>query len=373
MKILEFQVVGLFDRPGEISGVFLKDLNILTGRNGAGKTSILKLLWYIMSGNILIALQEVQFKTATIKTDQYACTVHRLSRAACKIELTVDGETTVYEDVTDDDFVVENAEDMVNPILVEKGSSVFFPTFRRIEGGFTLNKPRRGPGTSLARLGRKSDVEEALLGLSRRLSNEPHTFVSAISTVDIVGLLLRHYADLSELSNSLQQSTSQEIIERIKNYRQDPGGQSDGESAAPILDEIRATIENMEVRREQIMTPIDAVRALVERLFRHVGIKIGARLNFGDAASAVNSDELSAGEKQFLSFICYNAFYKDAIIFIDEPELSLHVDWQRQLFSVLKQQQASNQFVIATHSPFIYSKYPESEIILDPDRGDDLE
>jgi predicted ATPase len=71
-----------------------------------------------------------------------------------------------------------------------------------------------------------------------------------------------------------------------------------------------------------------------------------------------------------LSFIAYNAFYRDAVFFIDEPELSLHVDWQRQLFPTLMSQEASNQFIIATHSPFIYSKYPDKEILIDAHRGD---
>jgi predicted ATP-dependent endonuclease of OLD family len=71
-----------------------------------------------------------------------------------------------------------------------------------------------------------------------------------------------------------------------------------------------------------------------------------------------------------LSFICYNAFNDDCIVLIEEPELSLHVDWQRQLFPTLMSQKTSNQFIVATHSPFIYSKYPDKEIIIDPDRGE---
>ncbi len=62
---------------------------------------------------------------------------------------------------------------------------------------------------------------------------------------------------------------------------------------------------------------------------------------------------------------------QQALIIIDEPELSLHVDWQRQLFAILIGQEASNQFVVATHSPFIYSKYPDKEIQLDAERGDE--
>lgn len=93
-------------------------------------------------------------------------------------------------------------------------------------------------------------------------------------------------------------------------------------------------------------------------------------LNFGDAANAINSDLLSAGEKQMFSFIAYNTFYQDTIFIIDEPELSLHIDWQRTLFPTLLKQGTSNQFIVATHSPFIYSKYPDKELQLISDRGD---
>ena len=54
---------------------FNKDLNIITGRNGSGKTSLLKLLWYLFSGNIERTHPEVQFRTAELKGDriQSAC------------------------------------------------------------------------------------------------------------------------------------------------------------------------------------------------------------------------------------------------------------------------------------------------------------
>lgn len=67
--------------------------------------------------------------------------------------------------------------------------------------------------------------------------------------------------------------------------------------------------------------------------------------------------------------MCYNFFFDNCIIFIDEPELSLHTDWQRILFTILLKQEKNNQFIIATHSPFIYSKYPEKDIIIDNDKG----
>lgn len=370
MKIESFEVTGLLDRGQRLAAPFHHDINILTGRNGAGKTSTLKLLWYIVSGNILLALREVPFQRATVVTDKYRCTVFRLSAATCKVEIEIDGEISVFEDVEDGDGgTVFNAEDMANDVLREIGGSVFFPTFRRIEGGFTMGRKRN---SLLINSGRPSgDIEEALSALSKKLSNEPHIFVSSISTVDIVSLLLRQYADLSQLSNELQQDVSQEIIKTIKEFRSDSVESDQIAAANDVLDVIRNSIEGMERKREDTMSPFNAVQRLVEKLFKQSGIKIGSRINFGDAANAVNSDSLSAGEKQLLSFVCYNAFYRNSIFIIDEPELSLHVDWQRQLFSILRSQHQTNQFIFATHSPFIYSKYPEKEIALVPDRGND--
>jgi len=366
VHIKTFEVIGLMGRDTPLKMVFNRDLNIVTGRNGSGKTSVLKLLWYIMSGNVLEALKEVSFKKATLETSEYICTVYRLTQFTCRIDWHDENGDWTFEDARDDDGdVVFNAEDEANSRLASIGSSVFLPTFRRIEGGFTLS----GRNNSIART--KSDIEESLIALSKRLTNNSHVFVAALSTVDVVNLLVRQYTDLSEEYNNLQQNTSQDVITKIKAYKRDASDGDQLDSANQLLDDIRTQIEGMESAREEIMRPLEAVRTLAMKLFRHSGIKLGRNLNFGEAAGAISSDALSAGEKQMLSFIAYNSVYRDAVFLIDEPELSLHVDWQRQLFSILKSQQTNNQFVIATHSPFIYGKYPDKELLIDESRGDE--
>lgn len=366
MQIKSLEVIGLMGREESLRLDFSANLNILTGRNGAGKTSVLKLLWYMISGNILHALREVSFKKATLATSEYTYTIVRLANLDCKIIWQDENGIETLEDVGDyHDESILHAEQQADEKTIQIGSSVFFPTFRRIEGGFTLGERRASP---LNRA--KNDIEESLLSLSKKLSNSDHAFVAALSTSDIVNLLVGQYTSLSEQYNKLQTSLSGDVIQKIKEYKRESG---DGEldSANKLLDDIRNQIEGLERSREEIMRPIEAVRTLATKLFKHSGIKLGRNLNFGEAAGAINSDSLSAGEKQMFSFIAYNAFYSNAVVFIDEPELSLHVDWQRQLFSILMAQQTTNQFIIATHSPFIYSKYPENELLIDPLRGDE--
>jgi len=68
-------------------------------------------------------------------------------------------------------------------------------------------------------------------------------------------------------------------------------------------------------------------------------------------------DELSTGEKTLLSKIMYLYFkdYKDKIILIDEPELSLHPSWQNKVLKIYENfaKQNNCQIIIATHSPHI--------------------
>ena len=63
-------------------------------------------------------------------------------------------------------------------------------------------------------------------------------------------------------------------------------------------------------------------------------------------------------------FCATNAFSEVKYIFIDEPELSLHPDWQRLLIPLLEYQGTEKQFFIASHSPYIGMKYEDNEFHL---------
>jgi len=375
VKIKRLIIENLQNRQGQFDVTFDSELNILTGRNGAGKTGILKILWYTISGNLGIALKEVPFSQFSIETDRYTIRVKRTGTLTCSVILDIDGRSDKYDDWTDDEGnVYENAEDLAAQQYKSFGSSLFFPTFRRMEGGFSTADRTTRSSNHLAAVARsRAEVEDALQALSSRLTEGEHRFITSLSTRDVTTLLLNEYTKLSEIAVAYQDETTQSILLSIKEFQSGAGAGDTKDKAVAIIDRVRKKIEDMEQEKVNIFAPIAAIQKLASTIFIHSGIQIGKKLTFGESVGAVSSDALSAGEKQMLSFICYNAFFDDTIFFIDEPELSLHVDWQRQFFSILSSQGKKNQFIVATHSPFIYTKYPDKEIILNSNRGNSEE
>lgn len=106
---------------------------------------------------------------------------------------------------------------------------------------------------------------------------------------------------------------------------------------------------------------------------------INCDLTFSDKNTTKSFESLSWWEKTML--IRFTNIYmqilkevetwkKDFIILIDEPDLHLHLDWQRQyiqklidVFSTLDTN-IHLHFIIATHSPFIISDLPSKSLVL---------
>ncbi len=68
--------------------------------------------------------------------------------------------------------------------------------------------------------------------------------------------------------------------------------------------------------------------------------------------------DLSSGEKQLLiillTVLCQDE--KPSILIMDEPEISLYLEWQYELIQIIKKMNPHCQQIIVTHSPSIYGK-----------------
>lgn len=341
---------------------FQDDLNIFTGKNGSGKTTLLKMMWYVLSGNIKNTTSEVYFDSIYLKTAEENIDL-KLKKGVDKIKASFSFTSTISPESN-----IKNLEEKrsVNALLEKlpffSEESIFLPTFRRIEGGF-LTESRDlfyDERENVFSRGFSYHLSNEIAATRRLSRRNRHQFIASVSTNDVVYLLTKKYAEISEAILKIEKEQSDFILQSIANSSGDERG---------ILFKIKNRQQETNLKKETLLKSFTILSDLIKEIFEDKGIKITDGLSLGDATTAIISDKLSAGEKQMLSFLCYCMFAENSIIFIDEPELSLHPDWQRLLIPTLLEIAPTNQFFIATHSPFIYAKYPDKEIILDKDKG----
>ena len=65
--------------------------------------------------------------------------------------------------------------------------------------------------------------------------------------------------------------------------------------------------------------------------------------------------QLSSGEKQMLA-ILLTVLVEDQlpyVLFMDEPEVSLHIEWQKRLIDLVVEMNPNVQIILTTHSPAV--------------------
>lgn len=122
---------------------------------------------------------------------------------------------------------------------------------------------------------------------------------------------------------------------------------------------------------EQIDKYFSAVNAFLDNkklayepsVIRRYRTKVGLQYPDGSWSSV---RVMSSGERQLLTILYAATKMSDAnTVLIDEPELSLHIDWQEELLGKMMGQFGNRQIIVCTHSPAISSAYDEymTEII----------
>ena len=97
---------------------------------------------------------------------------------------------------------------------------------------------------------------------------------------------------------------------------------------------------------------------LVDDLFEETGKKIVRTENeirFSQIGETLAPYQLSSGEKQMLA-ILLTVLVEDQqhyVLFMDEPEVSLHIEWQKRLIDLIMELNPNVQIILTTHSPAV--------------------
>lgn len=96
----------------------------------------------------------------------------------------------------------------------------------------------------------------------------------------------------------------------------------------------------------------------VDLLFGETGKKIDRKSNeirFIQMGEELSPYQLSSGEKQLL-IILLTVLAEDEqpyVLFMDEPEISLHIEWQQKLIGLIRNLNPNAQIILTTHSPAV--------------------
>ena len=97
---------------------------------------------------------------------------------------------------------------------------------------------------------------------------------------------------------------------------------------------------------------------MVDDLFEETGKKIVRTENeirFSQIGETLVPYQLSSGEKQMLA-ILLTVLVEDEqpyVLFMDEPEVSLHIEWQKRLIELIVELNPNVQIILTTHSPAV--------------------
>jgi predicted ATP-dependent endonuclease of OLD family len=121
---------------------------------------------------------------------------------------------------------------------------------------------------------------------------------------------------------------------------------------------IEENSEHIKDKLEKIKYPQVRFLEIIDDLFLETCKKINRNENqieFLIGNKSIPPFKLSSGEKQLL-IILLTVLVQDnrpTILFMDEPEISLHIDWQRKLIKYIRELNPNVQIILATHSPDI--------------------
>ena len=394
--ITEFQIAGLAGRKEVYAKKLNRDVNLFFGLNGSGKTSLLKILHSAMEGDASI-LQSVPFTAAQVKiyTQKHDLVFTRsIEKKTSPSQANLALGETLSED-TESSNCTQTIQNVNLRWISDAG------TFRSFVAGTSLEwkteeinglenlargwKHRYLPTTRLYLNPRGAvprytsdqspEQTEELLDrffkqtMSQLWLSDPADLLSQvrkteeIAIADILRNVLatirripkRNFADVDldkaydRVSNFLRRQASPDILgskeQFATRYREES-------SLRGVVDEI----DTVERKIEKTMAPREKLQGLIGRMF--TGNK---SIYFTDREIKIETDEhttiglenLSSGEKHVLKLFIETLLAEESSIIIDEPELSLHVDWQRSLIENMLLLNPSTQYIFATHSPEI--------------------
>lgn len=305
MKIKSIKIERLYEKYN-FEWKFSKDINILAGDNGSYKTTLLKVIAslcepdYIPEEFGVKSASADMYDNVNVKYRSFRDSLLRLKKESESDELLNELATKISADINGQDEK-SLADHTINASIIairkngKKISASSFKNDRQYNLVSTFDVPS------------KSDNGSALDQQLEKLESEYAYYLSDLS---------------KQLSDIIRTAGKVEMEDMRQIYAQN-------DLFIDIVNQAFANTHKV-VDTEQ------------------------SKLQFKlDGEILENNKRLSSGEKQFLIVMLTVLLQRraESILIMDEPEISMHLDWQRELLNNLKKLNPNCQIILATHSP----------------------
>jgi ABC-type glutathione transport system ATPase component len=125
-----------------------------------------------------------------------------------------------------------------------------------------------------------------------------------------------------------------------------------------IIETLQSGAPDAAEKAQQLSWPKKRFQDMIDSLFAETGkhiVRTENEIRFSQIGETLMPYQLSSGEKQIL-VILLTVLVEDQqsyVLFMDEPEASLHVEWQRQLLGLIVELNPNVQVILTTHSPAV--------------------
>jgi len=185
----------------------------------------------------------------------------------------------------------------------------------------------------------------------------PQRLISATEKLDSEELQRR----MKELDNTTERLTEIGVLDKTPAHPSDiESGHIDDDTQVRVMTLYVSDTESKLRELEDVASRARLFLENINKKFRHKQVRIDRERGLvaeGESGQDLPLDSLSSGEQHEL-VLHYDLLFRvrpNTVVLVDEPELSLHVAWQKRFLSDLLDIVKLSRFdaLIATHSPYI--------------------